>query len=102
MEGADQDVYGGFSSVSSHSAAISSSNATNQEGLDQLKDIFPEKSTNTLQNVLTCHRSVRQAALFLTSENSPCEIDVDEGEDDSLLELFSLQQMKKQIFWMRC
>ena len=86
VEGADDDICSGFTSGSSLSAAISSSSATNQEGLDQLKDIFPGKSTNIPQNALTCRRSVSQAALFLTSQNSPCEIDVHEEEDDCLLE----------------
>lgn len=48
--------------------------------------MFPGKSCSVLQNALTCHRSVSQAALFLSSQNLPHEIDDDEDEDLGLLE----------------
>lgn len=48
--------------------------------------MFPGKSCSVLQNALTCHRSVSQAALFLSSQNLPHEIDDDEDEDLGLSE----------------
>lgn len=76
----------GVTNPSYLSVAGPSSSATNQEGLDQLKDMFPGKSCSVLQNALTCHRSVSQAALFLSSQNLPREIDDDEDEDLGLFE----------------
>lgn len=76
----------GVTNPSSLSVAGPSSSATNQEGLDQLKDMFPGKSCSVLQNALTCHRSVSQAALFLSSQNLPREIDDDKDEDLGLSE----------------
>lgn len=86
VEVADDDPSGGISNTSYLAVAGPSSSAINQEGLDQLQDMFPGKSSSILQNALTCHRSVSQAALFLTSQSRPCEIDDDEDEDLSLLE----------------
>ena len=85
VEVADDDPCGGISKTSYLSVAGPSSSAINQEGLDQLQDMFPGKSSSILQNAFTCHRSVSQAALFLSSQNLPCEID-DDDEDLSLLE----------------
>lgn len=82
----DDGECSGLSNVSYLSTADLSSSATNQGKLDQLKDMFPGKSTSILQNALTCHGSVSRAALFLSSQNLPFESDTGDDDDDSLLQ----------------
>lgn len=86
VEIADDGECSGLSNVSYLSTTALSSSAINRGGLDQLKDMFPGKSTSILQNALTCHGSVSRAALFLSSQNLPFESDIGEDDDDSLLE----------------
>lgn len=75
----------GLLNASYLSAAGPSSSETNQEELDRLREMFPEKSSSILQHALTCHGSVSRAALSLSSQNLPYEIDEDEDDDESLL-----------------
>ena len=82
----DDGKCNGLSNVSYLSTADLYSSATNQGKLDQLKDMFPGKSTSILQNALTCHGSVSWAALFLSSQNLPFESDIGDDDDDSLLQ----------------
>ena len=88
VEIADDGECSGLSNVSYLSTAALSSSATNRRGLDQLKDMFPGKSTSILQNALTCHGTVSRAALSLSSQNLPFESDTgdERDDDDSFLE----------------
>ena len=86
VENADDSECNGLSNGLNLSTAALSSSATNQGRLDQLKDMFPGKSTSILQNALTCHGSVSRAALFLSSQNLPLESDIGDDDDGSLLQ----------------
>ena len=58
----------------------------NQEGLNQLREMFPGKSNSILQHALTLHGSVDRAVLS-PSRNRPQEVvdDYEDDDDESLL-----------------
>ena len=93
VEVAVDEAYSGPSNASylsvtgpSNSATASSSAIhVNQGELDQLRGMFPEKSSSLLQRALTCHGSVSRAPFSLSSQNLPDEIDSDEDADAELL-----------------
>lgn len=93
VEVAVDEAYSGPSNASYLSVTGPSSSATasssaihvNQEELDQLREMFPEKSSSLLQRALTCRGSVSRAAFSLSSQNLPDEIDSDEDADAELL-----------------